>query len=263
MIIPLLFLIPTFSFAEEDFIEEKIPEEEIPEEEPVIITKSDRMSQVIFDGKWSNDIEWKSSTYHAWKYDNGHGFILRSAHQDDHLYFLLDFVSDRILDTNMDRAVLCLESNNEKNLIAQNNSHCFVATLNSNNPKILQGGSVSAIDGHFKKIQHEDVIAVGTVSDLKDRYSPIPHPSYEFKIPTDLVGRYNEYGLYIAVYDYHNDKLYSWPRNIELNNNFQIPSPSEWGVLISPDRSLPEFEFPLLLCIISFLTLIYFSNVCF
>ncbi len=157
--------------------------------------------------------------------------------------------------------MICLESNNEKNLIAEKNAHCFIATMNNKNPIILQGGSISKIAGNFKKIITENVTAIGTVSDFKDRYSQIPHSSYEFKIPTELIGRYNEYGLYVAVYDFNSNKLYSWPRDIELENNFTIPSPSEWGVMISVDKSLPEFEFPIFLSIASITFIVMITRV--
>ena len=267
-LVPFLLLFPTFSFSETDS-DSKLdnPDVDLKDfthpafvEEIVIIPQSNQMEYVILDGKWTDDREWKQSGYDGWKFSDGHGIIFRSAHQGNYLYFLIDFISDRVPEKNMDRAVICLESNNEKNLIAKDNSHCFIATMKSSNPVILQGGSPSAIDGNFKRIYHDDVIAVGTVSDFKDRYSQIPHSTYEFKIPTDLVGRHTEYGLYIAVYDFHNDNLYSWPRNIELENNFQIPSPSKWGVIISPDKTLPEFEFPLLLSVLSFSAIIYLSK---
>lgn len=229
-------------------------------EKPVLITQSSRMDRVILDGKWTDDREWKESTYNGWKFDDGSGIILRSAHQEDYIYFLVDFISDRNADKNTDRAMICLDSNNEKNSTAEKNSYCFIATLFNNNSIVLQGGSPSAISGNFKKIITENVITVGTMSDLKDRYSPIPHTSYEFKIPTELVGRSNEYGLYVAVYDFHNDKLYSWPRSIEPENNFTIPSPSEWGVMISPDHSLPEFEFPIIISILSITTILVIAR---
>ena len=39
-----------------------------------------------------------------------------------------------------------------------------------------------------------------------------------------------------------------------------ISIPDKWGKLISPYKSIPEFEFPLLLSIPAFLMVIYFSK---
>lgn len=264
----LLFMMPNLSLGSEDYnvlLSDPLKDSsEIDEdekiEEPVLITQSSRMDKVILDGKWTDDIEWKESTYNGWKFYDGNGIILRSAHQKDYIYFLVDFISDRTADTNTDRGMICLESDNEKKIIAKKNAYCFIATLSSNDSIVLQGGSPSAISGNFKKIFADNVVTVGTMSDHKDRYSPITHTSYEFKIPTELVGRSNEYGLYIAVYDFHNDKLYSWPRSIELENNFTIPSPSEWGVMISPDHTLPEFEFPIIISILSIIVIIVITR---
>ena len=266
VIIILLFMVPSIAFGQENAVStlsdsvvdfDEFSDEIKKLEEPVIITQSNQMNDLVFDGKWTDNREWKQSAYNGWKFNDGHGIILRSAHQGNNVYFLVDFISDRTIDTNTDRAMICLESNNEKNLIAEKNAHCFIATMNNKNPITLQGGSISKIAGNFKKIIAENVTAIGTVSDFKDRYSAIPHSSYEFKIPTELVGRHNEYGLYVAVYDFHSNKLYSWPRNIELENNFTIPSPSKWGIMISPDKSLPEFEFPILLSILSITFIIF------
>jgi len=229
-------------------------------EEPVLITQSSYVENTIIDGKWSNGREWKESADEGWYFSDGNAMILRSAHQNEYIYFLVDFVSDRTHDTNMDRAMICLDPNNDKSKISKSDDYCFVTSLQRNYAIVLQGGSQSALDGNFKRIYPQNVFAAGTVSDHHDRYSAIPHSSYEFKIPTELVGRHAEYGLYIALYDNHNDILYSWPRNIELQNNFQIPPPNQWGELISIDKSLPEFNLPILIVMLTFTALILLTK---
>ena len=64
------------------------------------------------------------------------------------------------------------------------------------------------------------------------------------------------YILVDAISDIHIDKgadssrtAYSWPHGMENEYSFRIPSPSIWGELISPDKSLPEFNWPALLLI--------------
>lgn len=83
----------------------------------------------------------------------------------------------------------------------------------------------------------------------------MPHITYEFKIPVDLVGRSNEYQFYVAVYESDNYVL-TWPKYITLENNFTIPPPSSWGTMISPDKSLPEFHFVYLVFCIPLLAMI-------
>jgi hypothetical protein len=230
-------------------------------EDPVIITESNEVIQIIFDGKWTSDREWKQSAADGWLFYDGNGIVFRSSHDRDNLYFLVDFISDRSSDRKSDRAIICLDGNNDKTNISENNDYCFIASLGSNTPIILKGGSKSAINGHFDRIFYDGVIVAGSMSDYADRYSPISHTSYEFKIPTELVGRYSEYGLYIAVYNYDENNIYPWPRNIKLENNFTIPPPSVWGEMISVDKSLPEFNMPTLLMVLSLALLLVFTKV--
>ncbi len=101
---------------------------------------------------------------------------------------------------------------------------------------------------------------VGGVSDGHDRYNKVPHSSYEFKIPVELIGKNIEYGLYIAIYDFHENRVYSWPKGIILENNFKIPSPQKWGTMISLDKTLPEFEIPIMITILSLSSIVIISR---
>ena len=56
--------------------------------------------------------------------------------------------------------------------------------------------------------------------------------------------------FYLSVYDGKSEKNYSWPYNIVKKNILTIQSPSTWGDLISPDKSLPEFNFSILFLLI-------------
>ena len=117
------------------------------------------------------------------------------------------------------------------------------------------------MNGNFKKISnHPDFIAMSDVSNENDRYSKIPHASYEFKIPIELVDRSNIYGFHIAVYDDYSKTVYSWPQNATTDSQFTIVSPSKWGELVSPDKSLPEFDVPILLAGLAFLPIIFLSR---
>ena len=226
--------------------------------EPIMITISDNMNKIIFDGKWTHETEWKRSSLDTLSYEDGTTIQLRTAHQDNFIYVFVDAVSDTHLDNGMDRTIVCFDTNNDKIAITNADDYCFVVTLDENEPSVLQGGF--SLEDHFKKIANPvDFIGISSVSDENDRYNKIPHTSYEFRIPTDLVGRSDIYGFYVGVYDGHSNKTYSWPQNI-IFDSIQVPSPNTWGELVSPDKSLPEFEWPMLALLPAFSLAVYLTK---
>ena len=229
--------------------------------ESIMISISPTMDQAIFDGKWTNFKEWKKSSLNTLTYDDGMVIQLRTAHQDNFVYVLADVVSDKTPDKGQDRAVICFDTGNEKSTIADENDYCFYASLSGKTQKILQGGSPIIVTSNFKQISSpEGYIGLGEVSDENDRYSKIPHATYEFRIPTDFIGRSNLYGFYLGVYDHNSKTVYNWPTDITVEHYRDIPSPDKWGEIISPDKSLPEFNLPLLILIPSLILIIYFTR---
>lgn len=216
-------------------------------ENPILISISSDLDQVIFDGKWTTINEWKKSSYNHLKFDDGTEIHLRTAHQENFLYIQVNAASDMIIDKGSDSAIVCFDTKNDKTKIPQADDYCFSTSLGSNSYHTYQGGNISAINGFFKKISNDkNFIAVGAASDKVDRYNKTPHASYEFRIPLDVIGRSDNYGFYISVFDAHSQNNYSWPLNIEKKSILTIPSPSQWGDIVSPDKSLPEFNFPTL-----------------
>lgn len=216
-------------------------------EEPILISISSDLNQVIFDGKWTNSEEWKRSSYDLLEFNDGTKIHLRTAHQENFLYIQINAAYDMIINKGSDSAVVCFDTKNDKTKIPQLDDYCFSTSLGSNNYFTYQGGSISAINGFFKKIpNHKDFVAIGTASDKFDRYNRTPHASYEFRIPLDVLERSDNYGFYISVFDAHTQNNYSWPYNIEKKSILTIASPSQWGDLVSPDKSLPEFNFTVL-----------------
>ena len=229
--------------------------------EPIKITISPGMDKIIFDGKWTYFTEWKASSLDTLHYDDGMIIILRTAHQNNFIYVFVDVVSDTHLDKNADRAMVCLDASNDKNKISDTDDYCFLAILEGKSAFVYQGGSLVELNSDFKKIPTPGgFIGTGGVSDKNDRYSLIPHASYEFRIPTDLVGRSNNYGFYLSVYDAHTNKVYSWPQNLIVDKNIQIPNPSNWGEMVSPDSSLPEFESSMFILVPAFLIVVYITK---
>lgn len=214
----------------------------IAQEIPISI--SGAMDKVIFDGKWTFEIEWKNSSQDRL----GDDIALRSAHQDNFIYIMFDVVQDKTFDNNKDSAIVCFDTKNDQNVTPDENDYCFMAKLGSNKPVTLQG---SAESGEFEIIEnHKDLIAIGGISDENDRYSKVPHTSYEFKIPLELLERKDIYGFYVGVFDFAESQTFTWPREIILDSNSDIPSPSKWGIIYSPDKSLPEYDLPIVVLIL-------------
>jgi len=213
--------------------------------EAIPITYSGTREHVQFDGKWTFEYEWKESSLNQYSYEDKSLIVLRSAHQGNFVYILLDAVSDESLDLNSDRAIVCFDTKNDKNIIASSDDFCFLSTLGESIGSMYQGDPKSNSENGFTEIsRHEEFIGIGGISDENDRYSGIPHATYEFKIPTDVISRNNVYGFYFAVYDHTAKKHYSYPIQASVDNIFS--SPSKWGEIYSPDKSLPEFQLPLL-----------------
>ena len=224
--------------------------------DPILITQSDGIDNVIFDGKWTNYPEWKPSSHNMFSYDDGMLIHLRTAHYENFIYVLVDPVGDKTLDNKMDQATICFDGKNNKNEIPDNDDYCFSVSLGQKQGIIKQG----SVNENFKIIDSKEFIAISSVSDENDRYTTTPHPSYEFKIPIELLERSDNYGFYISVYDASLDKFYSWPKNSTRDNFSDIPPPSEWGDIVSPDKSLPELSLPILVFTILIFTIVLLQS---
>jgi len=226
--------------------------------EPILITISPSMERVVFDGKWTNFSEWKQSSHNGYYFDNGEITIhLRTAHLGDYIYVFIDPVNDLTLDDNKDQATICLDGENNKNKLYDSNDFCFSVSLGNTKGSTFQGKLINKSTSQMQKIpNHKNYVSVSSVSDENDRYSKTVHPSYEFKIPIELLERSDNYGFYFSVYDASLDKIYSWPEDPTVINLDDIPSPSKWGDIISPDKSLPEMNFPIFVFSILIFTVI-------
>lgn len=228
--------------------------------EPIPITVSGTMDKIIFDGKWTYEFEWKQSSLNTYSYANGTEIILRTAHQSDFVYIFLDPITDHHLDRMNDHAIICFDTKNNKSIKADPDDYCFMTSLAGRTGFSYQGGHTSARTSFFNKIPNPDgFIGVSTTSDNNDRYTQNPHPSYEFKIPINLIGRESVYGFYFLVYDGHLKKSYTYPQNLDPENF--VSSPNQWGEIYSPDKSLPEFELPLLSFVLAIFSIVFFAKI--
>jgi len=243
----ILFFIPVNAFADEENI--------------IFITKSESMKDVSLDGKWSFTTEWKESSWDHVKSNESTAFHLRSAHYGDFIYFQINVLPDTKPEYNVDKSIICIDTKNNKSEFLDDDDYCFVVRLQESNflqnlfgeknNEILQSKTSAKTFDELEMITFEEFVGIGTMSDDQDRYSSTPHATYEFKIPTDLVGRSDNYGILVLVFDSNKNSTYSWPENSEFTIE-QIPSPQTWGNLISPDKSLPEFSWSIII-MISFL----------
>ena len=239
----IFFLFPV-AFGEQDFIP---------------ITASPDREKIIYDGIWTFTYEWKRSTLTDLRYEDNFQLILRSAHQGDYMYFLVDAPRDLQNNKSADFAIICIDAGNEKSKVPDHNDYCFGSGLNNNNGFMLQGEGKSKLSSNFQKISnHEEFIAVSSISNFTYPHSKPLHPSFEFKIPIELFGRSNNYGFYFTMFESNSNQFYSWPQYVDPQKPLRIPSPQNWGNLISPDKSLPEFGYPLLIVISTFLAMIFF-----
>jgi len=121
------------------------------------ITQSGSMDKVMFDGKWTIYEEWKKSSLDQIITESGI-IYLRTAHQDDFVYILIDVVPDNTIDNNKDWAIVCFDTKTDKNSKPDKNDYCFKIKLGSDKVVTLQG---SESEGLVVVKNHVDLIGVG------------------------------------------------------------------------------------------------------
>lgn len=221
-----------------------------------VTTLRDDGNATVWDGKWSFLQEWKRTSY-----TDADGMALRIGHDYNYLYVLLDAVPQTSFVKNTDYGIVCITANLTSKNFATKDDHCFMLPLETRNAITLQGGSPLSITNHYTRVQNDpQLITASGISDTNDRYSNSPHPTYEFRIPIKLIGRSDMYHFYAATYDTTNNHMTTWPKNIDITKFPNIPSPSQWGDLISPDKSIPEFPWPMLALILSFVSILVINN---
>jgi len=229
--------------------------------EQIFTTLGQSSDGIVFDGKWTFLKEWKPTSENIVEFYDGRKISIKTGHDHNNLYVLLDFISERSFAKFADSGTVCIDSDFGKENYPQSDDYCFIISLGSKNPITLQGGSLLGKNNYFTKIEnHPDLIAVGGISDENDRYTPVPHTTYEFKIPIEIFGASDMYGFYVAAYDANTNQVYSWPQDVMEETFPNIPEPSKWGELISPDKSLPEFQWPLLTLIPALIVFLYITR---
>ena len=208
---------------------------------------------VILDGTWSFQEEWKRSSLDGLNESIG----FKIAHDKQYLFAYLSAVNDQTPSKLSDRGILCIDGNNNKSQKPDSDDYCFIAIMGREQIISLQGGGYNAHQGFYQEIKnHPEIIGIGGISNSFDRFSDTTHNTFEFKIPIEVIGRNNVYGIYYGVFDSNTGKQYGGPNNEYEEKYPFIPSPNVWGTLISPDKSLPEMPVPLLMLSILFFIII-------
>ena len=206
-------------------------------DEPIKVTISETLHNVQFDGGWTFKSEWKNTSYDQLLFDDDE-LVLRTAHQDGFFYIMVNYLTDFTYHHIADRAIVCFDGYDTSS-IADESDWCYAVSRESGNGHTLQGGSPIFQTSHFNLVKnHPDFVAHGGMSGKNDPYVWAPHAAYEFRIPIEQIGFQDEYGFFVQVFDGNDVKTY--PKEFSGKYPQKIPSPTKWGKIISPDRSITE-----------------------
>ena len=207
-------------------------------DEPIKVTTSSTLHNVQFDGDWTFRTEWKESSYDNFLFDDDRQLVLRTAHQDGFFYVMINYLMDFTYHHIADRAIVCFDGYDTSSM-ADESDWCYAVSRESGNGHTLQGGSPIAQTSHFNLVKnHPDFVAHGGTSGENDPYVTAPHATYEFRIPIEQIGFQDEYGFFVQVFDGNDVKTY--PKEFSGKYPQKIPSPTKWGKMFSPDRSISE-----------------------
>ena len=207
-------------------------------DEPIKVTISSTLHDVQFDGEWTFRSEWKESSYDNFRFDNDEQIVLRTAHQDGFFYVMINYLTDFTYHHIADRAIVCFDGYDTSSM-ADESDWCYAVSRESGNGHTLQGGSPISQTSHFNLVKnHPDFVAHGGMSGKNDPYVTAPHATYEFRIPIEQIGFQDEYGFFVQVFDGNDVKAY--PKEFSGKYPQKIPSPTKWGKIFSPDRSISE-----------------------
>src|SRR5579883_551399 len=112
------------------------------------ITVTGTLDQVIFDGKWSFVTEWKASSLTIIDTQTPDPIYLRTAHQGNFVYVMIDATEDKRVTKNSDSAIVCFDTKNERKSTLNANDYCFMVILDGKS-YTYQGGSPLAVDGNL------------------------------------------------------------------------------------------------------------------
>lgn len=195
------------------------------------------MNPVTMDGKWTNPQEWTDASEsrmvpQLW---NGTAYV-RTKHDADYVYVLVDYISDTILGAG-DYCTLRFDTKGDGGNAPHEDDYSFVfewLTVGSSSFQMRQGV------GYSWGVLVLDPIGATAKSDCKpsvDPYLEAAHMVYEFKIPLALFGSSVNSRVCVDAQDrYPSGITMLWP------NTFNTEWPSTWGKLAISTVPIPEFS---------------------
>jgi len=93
------------------------------------ITISGAMDKVIFDGRWTFTKEWKASSFDGTRAADLQPIYIRTAHQDNFIYILIDAEADTTINKNKDSAMVCFDSENNQSPSPDDDDYCFFCKI--------------------------------------------------------------------------------------------------------------------------------------
>jgi len=192
---------------------------------------------VDVDGKWTNPQEWSdaSESLMVAQLGNGTAYV-RTKHDADYLYVLVDYVSDTVLGAG-DYCTIRFDAKGDGGNAPREDDYSFVLewlTAASSSFWMRQGTGVSwgGLTG--------PVGGATVKSDCKpsaDPYFAAAHMVYEFKIPLAIFASSMNSAICVDVQDrYPSGITMLWP------TTYNTERPSTWGKLTISAVPIPEFN---------------------
>jgi hypothetical protein len=215
-------------------------------QEPTILASAiGDLDPPLVDGSWSTSNEWITASEVFQNYTDQTELIIRALHDETYLYILLEMPQDHVVDG---RASICFDTLNDGGAYMKPDDVCFVL-----------GQNLEEFHGNGRTNLMQETVLVTNVDARRGlsgadspHHSDGKHVTYEFKVPIDYVGNFNQtqFGFY-AVFDTREEATnytdyYSWP-DYETSSSLRVAPPRGWGILsISSMTEVPEFPLPIL-----------------
>jgi hypothetical protein len=191
------------------------------------------------DGVWTTEEEWNTASETLKSgITSGMKLFIRTGYDNEFIYVLLDFVSD-INKGEFDWAIICFAPSQDGHF---DTFHCF-RSIATNQTVIYAGNGDPPT---FSSVQNipEGFQTVSSFSSQNDPYSKEPHMIYEFKIPIKYIGSAASYRFYTQATDLGSGKMLVWPDPAVDAERLSYPDihiPEVWGIIESPNGTVPEF----------------------
>lgn len=194
------------------------------------------MNPVTIDGKWTNANEWAdaSESHMSPQFGSGTAYV-RTKHDSEHFYVLVDFISDTLLGPG-DYCTIRLDTKGDGGDAPKEDDYSFV----------LEWWTTSSSDFWMRRgtgmawgVLQSPITGATASSDCKpsdDPYLTAAHMVYEFNIPLTIFSSSMSGAICVEVQDrYPTGITMLWPPT------YSTDKPSSWGKLTVSTVPIPEF----------------------